>query len=167
MGKMNKELIESYRKIVLPFVSNQLCKADFEGQGEIDKTEFEQDFNEILNLAISSLNPSGDAISREALKKAIEEVEDDYDGYEPNDLGKFMWKVGDLIDNAPPVETFTLEDMQNNYDAGADSVIGKYDKAKGEWAEFEGGYRCSNCDDIEVYTPNFCPNCGADMRGGA
>ena len=33
------------------------------------------------------------------------------------------------------------------------------------WAEFEGGYRCSNCDDIEVYTPNFCPNCGADMRG--
>ena len=45
----------------------------------------------------------GDLISREALAKAIEEVEDNYDGYEPNDLGKFMNKVYDLIDNAPSI----------------------------------------------------------------
>lgn len=48
-----------------------------------------------------------DTISREALEKAIEEVEDNYDGYEPNDLGKFMNKVHDLIDNAPPAPDWT------------------------------------------------------------
>ena len=44
------------------------------------------------------------------------------------------------------------------------------ERPQGEWIEFEyetsGGYRCSNCENIEVYTPNFCPNCGADMRKG-
>lgn len=56
-----------------------------------------------------------------------------------------------LIDNAPTVAI----------EAGGNCPL----KSQGEWAEFEGGYRCSNCDDIEAYTPNFCPNCGADMRG--
>ena len=56
---------------------------------------------------------SGDLISRSELKKAIEEVEDNYDGYEPNDLGKFMYKVGDLIDNAPTVDyTNELEELK-------------------------------------------------------
>ena len=45
----------------------------------------------------------GDAISRKALVKSIEEIEDNYDGYEPHDLGKFMNKVYDIIDNAPSV----------------------------------------------------------------
>lgn len=40
------------------------------------------------------------------------------------------------------------------------------ERPQGFWAEFEGGYRCSNCDDVEVYTPNFCPNCGAKMQKG-
>ena len=25
--------------------------------------------------------------------------------------------------------------------------------------------RCSNCGELECCTDNFCPNCGADMRG--
>ena len=82
----------------------------------------------------------------------------------------------EIIDDVPAVETFTLEDMQNNYDAGVDSVIGKYDKAKGEWKTVEGYdgdeyYECSNCGEPWVLyagTPkennmNFCPNCGAKM----
>lgn len=62
MSEISKELIENYRKIVLPFVSNQLYKANFEGQGETDKTEFEQDFNVILDLAIKALEerPQGE-----------------------------------------------------------------------------------------------------------
>lgn len=44
-----------------------------------------------------------DLISREALKKAIKDVEYNYDGYEPCDLGRFMDKVDELIDNAPTV----------------------------------------------------------------
>ena len=110
-------------------------------------------------------NPTSDFISREALKKCA--IPCKIHNGALTDLCVPLYQ----IDNAPTVETFTLEDMQNNYDAGVDSVIGKYDKAKGEWVEFEyetsGGYKCSNCENIEVYTPNFCPNCGADMRGGA
>ena len=52
-------------------------------------------------------------IDADALKKAIEEVEDNYDGYEPNDLGKFMSKVDDLIDEAPTVEPERPKNMTN------------------------------------------------------
>lgn len=109
MSEINKELIESYRKIVLPFVSNQLCKADFEGQGEIDKTEFEQDFNEILDLAISSLNPQGDCISREALKEEVRKHAEYYADRTEEDryntgYTECACEILDFIDNAPTIE---------------------------------------------------------------
>jgi len=126
-------------------------------------------------------NPQGDAISREALRKAIEEVEDNYDGYEPNDLGKFMCKVDDLIDNAPPVEVYTKDDMAGAYNEGY--VCGNKEAGKarpqGKWKTNEGYdgdeyYECSNCGEpwfLSAGTPkdnnmNFCPNCGAEMKGG-
>lgn len=58
-----------------------------------------------LLQAIANGTPitEGDLISRKALVKSIEEIEDNYDGYEPNDLGKFMNKVYDIIDNAPSI----------------------------------------------------------------
>ena len=51
------------------------------------------------------------------------------------------------------------------------------DKPKGEWIlEYDGGneydnlYKCSKCGveyGCEEYDkPNFCPNCGTDMRNG-
>ena len=119
-------------------------------------------------------NPSGDLISREALKKDIEKR-----CGEPFDYIKTIVPTLKAIDNAPTVETFTLEDMQNNFGAGVDSIIGKYDKAKGEWKTVKGidgdeYYECPNCGEPWVLvagTPkdnnmNFCPNCGADMRKG-
>lgn len=49
--------------------------------------------------------------------------------------------------------------------------------ANGEWIWDAriGEYHCSRCgeqapllkdngDDVYIYKPNFCPNCGADMR---
>ena len=30
---------------------------------------------------------------------------------------------------------------------------------------FQTGWKCSECDDYSVFDSNFCPNCGADMRG--
>ncbi len=38
---------------------------------------------------------------------------------------------------------------------------------KGEWQiTVNEDYRCTNCKKItSSYTANFCPNCGADMRG--
>lgn len=48
---------------------------------------------------------------------------------------------------------------------------------RGVWCEFmedpinqknyggqTGYYECSNCKFVEDYRPNFCPNCGSDMR---
>ena len=95
MSEISKELIENYRKIVLPFVSNRLYKTNFEGQGEADKTEFEQDFNKILDLAISALNPTGDCISREVLKDITYINKGNFNTVEG---------IREWIDNAPPVE---------------------------------------------------------------
>lgn len=33
----------------------------------------------------------------------------------------------------------------------------------GEWIE---GLKCSNCGQVDMTKPNFCPNCGAKMDGG-
>ena len=33
---------------------------------------------------------------------------------------------------------------------------------RGEWL---GEIECSECGQIDWTAPNFCPNCGADMRG--
>lgn len=43
------------------------------------------------------------------------------------------------------------------------------DRPKGEWVNKEGVYGaayCSKCDyELRINNTNFCPNCGADMRG--
>ena len=144
-----------------------------------------------LTLAIKALeNPSGDCISRELLKKDIEAQISDFN--ELNKKGEpykdfkdirailFGLVIGkNLIDNAPPVEVFTLEDMQNNYDLGAMHENGKHDRPQGKWKTVDGYdgdeyYECSNCGEPWVLyagTPeennmNFCPNCGADLRKG-
>ena len=41
-------------------------------------------------------------------------------------------------------------------------------RPKGKWEEGTQGYYCSKCDyyDQSHFEHNFCPNCGADMRGG-
>lgn len=82
---------------------------DYEALNKVGHNGIE--FNDTLEgrvyRAIANGTPvstDGDCISRSALKKAIEEVEGNYDGYEPNDLGRFMNKVDDLIDNAPAVD---------------------------------------------------------------
>lgn len=127
---------------------------------------------QFLNLAIKALEerPQGDCISRSELMKAIGTmVEAEMPIDEKWALGlKYSLKV---IDNAPTVETFTLEDMQNNFDAGVDSIIGKYDKARGEWIDqmaTKGYVECPFCHkQITGGDLNFCVKCGADMRGGA
>lgn len=43
------------------------------------------------------------------------------------------------------------------------------DRPKGEWVESGddgNAWRCSQCNEIACCNDNYCPNCGADMRGG-
>ena len=42
------------------------------------------------------------------------------------------------------------------------------ERKHGEWIESDFGWKCSICGNTSVMwqrTYNFCPNCGADMRG--
>ena len=39
------------------------------------------------------------------------------------------------------------------------------ERKKGEWIDLWDRYRCSVCNMEHNYEENFCPNCGADMRG--
>ncbi len=39
---------------------------------------------------------------------------------------------------------------------------------RGEWIKMHWkAFRCSVCKRVSEYSTNFCPNCGADMRGEA
>lgn len=70
--------------------------------------------------------------------------------------------------------------MQNNFDLGAMSEVGKHDRPKGVWVYNEklNMYFCKDCGLLEPLTkeeveegcklPNFCQHYGADMqKGGA
>lgn len=37
------------------------------------------------------------------------------------------------------------------------------DDSRGKYNDY--GYKCSECGEHSDYEENFCPNCGADMRG--
>lgn len=40
-------------------------------------------------------------------------------------------------------------------------------RKKGEWTKIgDRAYRCSVCNDVSCCMGDYCPDCGADMRGG-
>ena len=98
---------------------------------------------------------------------------------------------GDLISRAEAIDAlryaqhrFTVADEAGGmgsvkwsenviYFAAAERVLTELPSAgrpKGEWVNEEGVYGaayCSECNyELRVNNTNFCPNCGADMRGG-
>lgn len=108
-------------------------------------------------------------INADALKKAFEEdmayggvKTDDFDkGY---DLG--IKKAIEILDNAPAVD-LNITDIK----ALLNKLYGNY---KGEWIEKTistfpqyqpDEYECPFCHHIVNYKTNFCPYCGAYMRG--
>lgn len=105
-------------------------------------------------------NPTGDSISREGLKEVINDLFRSGE-YDCNSVLK-------AIDNAPTVE-YTFEDAFQQ--TVCEQRLYCSARPKGEWLPDAGGYQCNKCFDhaleingIEIRS-NFCPNCGADMRG--
>lgn len=119
-------------------------------------------------------NPSGDCISREALRSALEVTQ-------YNDIDD-LTRTEKLIDNAPPFE-INEQTYKDAYDQGyADGWKERYGepdgRPKGKWIitrEEQGSCgiiyktrKCNKCGwEFSLVIPrNFCPECGADMRKG-
>ena len=122
--------------------------------------------------------PKGDLISREALKKAIND-----NGY------SHYFEIFAIIDNAPTVEpTFKpiaeikldKEQLQEIVDKAKVEVMASVERPQGKWIKQygksyelitnEGVFvgeltKCPKCQYDKARGSNFCPNCGADMRG--
>lgn len=104
------------------------------------------DIQRSLDVAIKALErPQGDLISREALKKEVYGLFCP-DGYKLDFIR--------YIDNAPTVETRTQGEWTIIKSPLSNETIVKCDKCGDE---FIG-------NDVENY--NFCPICGANMKGG-
>lgn len=129
----------------------------------------------VLQAKISALEktekPQGDLISREALKKMV------YAEFSNSNLTDAF---NDIIDNAPPVFSCNACKNRGNEQECIDrhdySNYVHYDeRPQGEWKVYgrQGGVPisdyCTNCKyEIKWYKTkyNFCPNCGAKMKGG-
>lgn len=77
--------------------------------------------------------------------------------------------VCNCIDNAPTV--FDENAYSQGYKQG--TCDSKYDRPQGEWIDtgdmqeyWAEEYQCSICGEKDHWH-NFCPNCGAKMKGGA
>ena len=95
---------------------------------------------------------NNDLISREALKKALEEYK--YCG--------FYDKLIELIDNAPTVKPYC-------YFCGQKEHGQTVERPQGEWIVKSNGtthyYACDKCGSAGDIQDKFCRECGADMRG--
>lgn len=66
-------------------------------------------------------------------------------------------------------KTLPVEDCRNAAESVIDELPTVQPKLRsGEWNKIHWkAFRCSECNRISEYNTNFCPNCGADMRGEA
>ena len=146
-------------------VCNDIKNKALEPTSETDKV--------IINALYNGtpVSNEGDLISREALKKTfIEECCGCCDNCSHCMAG---YKC-ELIDNAPTVS------LQDIYQEGYyDGHLEGYTKAinerrpQGEWIDtgdmqeyWAEEYQCSICG-AKDHRHNYCPNCGAQMKGGA
>lgn len=102
-----------------------------------------------------------DLISRSELKKAIKEEICNFE------LPISANEIMPIIDNAPTVDISKLILIVAKRSGKREMMLNAL-RPTGEWLEI-GKYQveCDQChyDDCAIKT-NFCPNCGADMRGG-
>ena len=139
---------------------------------------------------------SGDCISREGIRKALNEAfdcedatkygnknaEQQYKSYSTLMLYEIADIVEDCCDNAPTVHTkndcimkkCTICPHCDNCDVDENGEVHN-ERPQGEWYySCDKGWECNQCHEIVKDMPtcmrkalyNFCPNCGADMRKG-
>lgn len=74
------------------------------------------------------------------------------------------------VDNAPTVDvlptSFEMKKFLQEFRELKDFKR-EHERPQGEWKPISFQFECSLCECFCAYKANFCPNCGADMRGGA
>jgi len=81
--------------------------------------------------------------------------------------------MADLIDRQAAYDTLTdyyHHRTATQHEALRDALSrvpsAQPERKTGRWkGEGMGDYRCSWCGEVSSQQTNFCPNCGADMRG--
>ena len=118
----------------------------------------------------------------------IEKAKDKETRIRASTVKAFIAEVIMTIDNAPTVE-LTESEVQEVLNKRCMTAVpneylialhGKTERPKGKWYKTGQSfihpnkfmnYGCSNCfyelDEHIRKEPNFCPNCGAEMKGGA
>ena len=127
---------------------------DFMFTEKVSKEVYDAEHNarkdaEFKLYKLTHAEPCNDVISRQAV---LELIENSY------------------YDLAYCSETIALqEDIKSLPPVTPTRPKGEDDRPKGEWkdcGEIEPWYRCSECKEkVWGAHKNFCPNCGADMRG--
>ena len=92
--------------------------------------------------------------------------------------GAFIGQSGDWCNECPgfdKADCFKLSDeRRKKWLKELDLPSAQPERNTGEWREhiFDGimggrprALMCTKCNVISIYASNFCPNCGADMRG--
>ena len=84
-------------------------------------------------------------------------------------------EIEDLINNAPTVEpetklvanvTFNKEEMGELIENAKEDILAQIERPQGEWIFVSRNcWKCPYCQELTNEGKNFCPNCGADMRG--
>ena len=155
-----------------------LSEKDGEKMREAIKAIEQTELNPSYNGVKSELKPCEDCVSREdavnALRKALYNYEDKTEKQfkESKELNLEDWFQHRIfVQNMNDIDIQTILELP--------SVIPQ--QKKGKWIEKEymdtglSEIWCSNCKDSNFYNQtdnpfiptNYCPNCGADMRGDA
>ena len=92
---------------------------------------------------------------KEKINRTIEYADTEFDKGFNVGIEKAVY----LIENAPTVDPFERIGSICNENCGIQRPTGK-------WINHEDGYNiCPLCKYKTAFSYNFCPNCGADMRG--
>lgn len=113
------------------------------------------------------------------MKLIIDIPETAYDAYKEWHKNKVATVEQSLIANGIPyeekpqgeyAEEHIKQAIKENFDIGYEMAKNKYERPKGEWLEPYESHIAQECSICHRQMPapkwfNFCPNCGADMRG--